>query len=216
MTSRIPAPALPEPRPVRLALGLPLARPAPEAIVTQRFGERPEAYARLGLPGHNGLDFAADAGELVIAVDDGQLVELRLDPGGYGLTVKLAHWWGESRYAHGRPGSVPIEFELGCRVRRGERLFLAGNGGHLHFGLRLAAALQLGAETNGFAGYADPLPHLVELGESRPGDQHAEATEENHAAGRETLSRSDTRATSGRVGRPGLGRSRDQDRSSAP
>ena len=112
-------------------LTLPLRRPPDQMRIVQPFGVDPERYAGFGLQGHNGLDFEADDGELVVAVDDGRVVEVRLDDAGYGLTVKLAHTWGESRYAHGRRYSTPIDFELGHSVRRGERIFLAGSSGRL-------------------------------------------------------------------------------------
>lgn len=124
-------------------------------------------YAQFGMNGHDGIDFAADDGELVVAVDEGEVVEVRFDPTGYGVTVKLAHPWGESRYAHGQRYTVPIEFELGHIVRQGERIFLAdstGNstGTHLHLGLRTRkddGSLDY-SNANGFWGYEDPLPYL--------------------------------------------------------
>ncbi|HEY8694051.1 MAG TPA: M23 family metallopeptidase, partial [Chloroflexota bacterium] len=137
--------------------------------VVQAFGANPEAYAQFGLQGHNGLDFEAEEGDLVVAVDDGEVVEVRFDGPGYGVTVKLLHAWGESRYAHGQRYSVPIDFVLGHIVRRGERVFLAGSTGvasaaHLHFGLRLCREDgSLGCSAgNGFGGWQDPLPYLRE------------------------------------------------------
>lgn len=129
--------------------------------IVQPFGANPEAYTQFGLKGHNGLDFEAEDGELVVAVDDGEVVEVRDDQAGYGVTVKLLHAWGESRYAHGRRLSVPIEFRLGHLVWRGERVFLA-SGTHLHLGVRVRkeeGALDYSG-ANGFAGYEDPLPLL--------------------------------------------------------
>jgi murein DD-endopeptidase MepM/ murein hydrolase activator NlpD len=150
-------------------LALPLLRTPERMRIAQPFGANPEAYGRFGMRGHNGLDFEAEDGELVVAVDDGEVVEVRLDVSGYGVTVRLSHAWGESRYAHGQPYSVPLDFDLGHVARQGERIFLAGSTGsaditHLHFGLRLRAAdgsLDY-SQANGFGGYADPLPYLRE------------------------------------------------------
>jgi murein DD-endopeptidase MepM/ murein hydrolase activator NlpD len=142
-------------------LALPVQRAPEEVSIVQPFAADPDGYQRFGLRGHNGLDFATEPGELVVAVDDGEVVELRLDPAGYGVTVKLSHSWGESRYAHGRWLSVPIEFELGHRVARGDRVFLAA-GDHLHFGLRLRrddGSLDY-SNANAFGGWDDPLPCL--------------------------------------------------------
>jgi len=156
-------------------LALPLLRAPKRMRIIQPFGAQVfdvnhDAYAQFWTDGHNGIDFEADEGELVVAVDDGEVMEVRFDPVGYGVTVKLSHPWGESRYAHGQRYSVPIDFRLGHIVRRGERIFLAGSTGnchgvtHLHFGLRVRGddgAMDY-TQFNGFWGYDDPLPCLRE------------------------------------------------------
>jgi len=142
-------------------LSLPLARPS---AIVRRFGEDPDGYAIHGFKGHNGLDLAAEDGEHVLAVDDGHVVEVRLDAAGYGLTVRLEHAWGESRYAHGQPLSAPPELVIGHRVHRGDRVLLADGRGHIHFGLRLRrpdGSLDY-SNAGGFGGYDDPLPLLAE------------------------------------------------------
>jgi murein DD-endopeptidase MepM/ murein hydrolase activator NlpD len=152
---------------MNLQLGLPLRRLPGEMRITQAFGVNLEAYEQFGMQGHNGLDFDAEDGELVVAIDEGEVVEVRFDPAGYGVTVKLSHPWGESRYAHGQRLSVPIEFELGHVVRQSERIFLADSTGnstgmHLHLGLRIRkddGSLDY-SNANGFWGYEDPLPYL--------------------------------------------------------
>jgi murein DD-endopeptidase MepM/ murein hydrolase activator NlpD len=152
-----------------LQLALPLRRAAEDMRITQPFGVNPDAHAQFGMRGHNGLDLDAEDGELVVAIDEGEVVEVRFDAAGYGVTVKLSHPWGESRYGHGQRYSVPIEFELGHIVSQGERIFLAdstGNstGTHLHLGLRIRqddGSLDY-SNTNGFWGYEDPLPYLRE------------------------------------------------------
>ncbi|MBV9121239.1 MAG: M23 family metallopeptidase [Chloroflexi bacterium] len=142
-------------------IGLPLHRDGGELKVVRAFGADPERYGQFGLAGHNGLDFETAAGEAVLAVDDGEVMEVRWDAAGYGLTVKLAHVWGESRYAHGLRRSVALDFDLGHIARRGDRLFLA-IAGHLHFAVRLrdtSRALDYGNE-GGFGGWTDPAPLL--------------------------------------------------------
>jgi len=144
-------------------LSLPLNRAPRDMRILQPFGANPEAYARFGLNGHNGIDLETVPAELVVAVDDGVVAELRLDPSGYGMTVKLVHSWGESRYARGQKYSTAVDFELGYRVHRGERIFLSEvDGDHIHFGLRLRkddGSLDY-SSANGCGGYVDPLPHL--------------------------------------------------------
>ncbi|GEM_PF-5574370 len=147
-------------RPSRaLRLGLPLPREPEETRIAQLFGENAETYARFGLSGHNGVDFEAYEGEPVLAVDDGEVLEVRFDPLGYGLTVKLSHPWGESRYGHGLRYSAAAGLELGSLVRRGERIFLAG-AAHVHLGIRLRGEDGSLDHGNGFRGYDDPLPYL--------------------------------------------------------
>src|SRR5436309_531965 len=98
---------------MNLNLSLPIKRDPGAMRITQPFGVNPDEYAQFGMQGHNGIDFDAEDGELVVAVNEGEVVEVRFDPTGYGVTVKLSHPWGESRYAHGQRLTVPIEFELG-------------------------------------------------------------------------------------------------------
>ena len=93
------------------------------------------------------IEFEANDGELVVAVDDGEVVELRYEAAG-GLSVTLAHEWGESRYARGQLRSIPAELTLGHTVRRGERIFLA-----------TSPALVFGLTTHGDDDQS-PLKHL--------------------------------------------------------
>jgi murein DD-endopeptidase MepM/ murein hydrolase activator NlpD len=169
---------------MNLNLSLPLRRDPARMRITRPFGADPEAYARFGMRGHNGIDFETEEGELVVAVDDGEVVEVRFDRSGYGVTVKLAHPWGESRYAHGRRLSVPIDFALGHLVRAGDRIFLAG-GTHLHVGLRIRrddGSLDCGSG-NGFRGWQDPLPYLRQaLGLPAPSGPAAPAARARKAA----------------------------------
>src|SRR5579862_3983085 len=160
-------------------------------VIVQPFGANQERYRRFGLQGHNGIDFATEPDELVVAADDGEVVEMRLDPDGYGVTLKLSHSWGESRYAHGRWLSVPVAFELGSRVSRGERIFLAG-GDHLHFALRLrqnAGALDYDRD-NGFGRYDDPLPLLSQALRLPPGPTLAASVTNDGFANPSALPRS--------------------------
>lgn len=143
--------------------GLFLAPPlAGELAVWQGWGEHPEHYAAYtyqGTPlkGHPGLDLLAPAGAAVHAVDQGRVVEIGLERGGFERYVKLEHRWGESFYAH--LGGVAVE--AGQAVERGQRIASVGPGGrgwpaHLHFGVRLAPFNRF----DGWGGFADPLPYL--------------------------------------------------------
>lgn len=129
-----------------------------EHALTQAFGEHPASYKRFGLAGHNGLDYAMPVGTRVLAVDDGRVSKLALDPNGLGVYAKITHDWGESLYAH-------LSFHtiwLGAIVGRGQQIGVSGNTGnstgpHLHFGIRPFPL----ATGNGYNGYIDPAPYLT-------------------------------------------------------
>ena len=142
----------------------PIANPAAR-IISQRFGENPQDYARFGLAGHAGVDYAVPSGTPILAVDSGEAVELG-DDSNYGIYVKLRHSWGESLYAHLRLG---LNLDVGNAVGKGQIIGTSGNTGnstgpHLHFAMRVNP-YQRGAP---YDGYTDPLPHLGAV--ERPGD----------------------------------------------
>ncbi|NOX63320.1 MAG: peptidoglycan DD-metalloendopeptidase family protein [Chloroflexi bacterium] len=126
--------------------------------LTQGFGERPEVYKRLGLPGHNGLDWSMPEGTPIKAVDGGKVVLVKDAPDGFGLHVKLEHKWGQSLYAH----LSRIDVKLNQKVRKSQKIALSGNSGfssgpHLHFGLRVNPY-----KTNdGWNGYTNPQRYLI-------------------------------------------------------
>lgn len=129
-----------------------------EHPLSQRFGVRPEFYARWGLKGHNGLDFALPLRTPVLAVADGTVLKLEYDREGYGIYVKVGHAWGATLYAHLGQHNV----WLGAPVKAGQVLGLSGNTGvssgpHLHFGLS-PYPVERG---NGYGGYVNPSWHLV-------------------------------------------------------
>lgn len=125
--------------------------------VTQRFGERPEVYAKFNNKGHNGIDFALKNGTPVLTTDDGKVLAVDYQAGGFGNYVKVEHIWGESVYAHLKEASV----KPGDAVKRGEKLGLSDNTGnssgpHLHFCIRIFP-YQYG---DGWSGYCDPAPFM--------------------------------------------------------
>lgn len=149
--------AAPQPAPVVVpTLTHPIQDPALR-VISQRFGDNPEDYARFGLKGHNGLDFAVAVGTPIRAVDAGVLIEEGMDEDGYGLYAKVKHSWGESLYAH----LSMIVIVKGHHVTAGHPLGKSGNTGnstgpHLHFAMRINPYKRGGD----FDGYSDPLPYL--------------------------------------------------------
>lgn len=125
--------------------------------LTQGFGERPGVYKRLGLPGHNGIDWSLPVGVPILAVAAGKVVLVDDSPDGFGLHVKLEHSWGQSLYAHLSRIDVKLEDE----VKTGQRLALSGNTGfssgpHLHFGVRVNPY----DAQDGWHGYTNPQRFL--------------------------------------------------------
>lgn len=152
-------PTEPTPTPVPI-LAHPIADPA-RRIISQRFADNPADYARFGLAGHTGLDFAVPEGTQVGAVDGGQVIETGTGADGYGIYAKLRHAWGESLYAH----LSRLRVEQGELVNKGQLIGLSGNSGnstgpHLHFAIR-RFPYQRGGD---FDGFSDPLPYLINSG----------------------------------------------------
>ncbi|HEY81472.1 MAG TPA: M23 family metallopeptidase [Caldilineae bacterium] len=125
--------------------------------LTQAFGENPQMYHRLGLPGHNGLDWGMPEGTEIVAVDDGFVIRVEERPEGFGKHVKIQHHWGQSLYAHLNEFNVV----LNQPVARGQVIGLSGNTGfstgpHLHFGMRVKPY----DKGDGWYGYTNPQRYL--------------------------------------------------------
>lgn len=119
--------------------GTPFAWPTNERRVTQPFGVNAAAYRPFGLPGHEGVDFAAGTGTPITAVADGTISEVLQNHSAYGVTVRqMVEVEGRKlrvTYAHGQVGSIKVK--AGDVVKSGTVLMLAdstGNssGSHLH------------------------------------------------------------------------------------
>ena len=147
--------------------GIYLSRPFPDSLpasvpITQIFGENPDFYRQFtydGAPlrGHNGIDFGINTGTAVLAADDGLVIWVGYEAGGFGNYVKLQHRWGESLYAHLGQATV----QTGAQVIRGQRVGISDNSGasfgpHLHFGIRIFPYVR----ADGWGGFADPLDYM--------------------------------------------------------
>jgi len=139
-------------------------------VVTQRFGENPEYYARWGLQGHNGVDIGrprtmtpAEWHETpLVSLSDG--VAWHGSSEGYGLYLYVVSGRTAWLYAH----LASILVDDGARVSEGEPIARVGYsgttvpvgeaGGHLHLGERVLDAEGNVADLdNGYRGYVDPL-----------------------------------------------------------
>lgn len=134
-----------------------------EIPASLKFGEQPDdpnlsaVYQSVGLKSHDGVDFVMPINTSVLAVDDGEIVEIPSDLPSYGTTVVVKHSWGRSFYGHLNDKKV----EVGQRIERGQVIGLSGNTGlstapHLHFSIDLENS----DRGNGFLGKVDPIGFL--------------------------------------------------------
>lgn len=115
---------------------IPIANPAPGAVVTSAFGFRRDPI--LGVSAlHPGIDFRDAVGTNVPATAAG-VVTRAGRAGGYGNMVEIDHGGGYStRYAH----LSEIDVKVGDKVARGETIGKSGSTGrstgpHLHYEVR--------------------------------------------------------------------------------
>lgn len=130
--------------------------------IGQLWGENSAFYARYsydGVPllGHNGVDVSTPVGVALRAVDDGIVLRVDFEAGGFGNYILLGHSWGESIYAH----LSAVEVSVGQSVTRGQLIGRSGNTGastgpHLHFAIRIHPY----SRADGWGGFSDPLPYL--------------------------------------------------------
>lgn len=90
----------------------------------------------LGMPNHDGIDFATTSGTPIVAVDEGEIVPYR-EENNYGTTVAVQHLWGQSFYGHLSTSSA----QLGEKVKKGQIIGFSGSTGrstgpHLHLGIK--------------------------------------------------------------------------------
>lgn len=147
--------------------------PIPDHLeIAQPFGATPEAYARAGMKGHNGIDFAADEGTGVRAVLPGTVVHAGFgDEGPYswllgnsaGIAIFILHTIGEERLITGYAHLDDLYVTTGQAVHGGDLIAASGDTGytsgpHLHFE---ALPIGPGGEVdtgNGYLGRIDPTP----------------------------------------------------------
>ena len=97
------------------------------APVLQFWGQHPDHYVQyryngVTLKGHIGIDFGMAPGTALFAVDNGRVVEISFENGGFERYIKLEHRWGESFYAH--LGEIVVE--SGQLIKRNEHITRSG------------------------------------------------------------------------------------------
>ncbi len=140
--------------------------PLEPVVVTSLFGRRLHPLAHVYRP-HNGVDLAAQEGQMVNAASAGIVLSAGWQ-GAYGQAVMLQHEGGvATRYGH----LSQVFVEPGDQVERGDSLGLAGNTGvstgpHLHFEI-----VRDGRPRDPLAELGPPLPSegLADSSTDRPG-----------------------------------------------
>jgi len=146
---------------------LKLMWPTDYRFITQKFGARPEYYARFGLAGHEGVDIRAPSGSNVYACADGVVTMASWHPTiknhAYGVQIRVSHDIAdgsfETMYAHLLEGSLKVR--VGQEVKAGQLIALAdttGNAGaaHLHLSLRKVGL------TNAYKGMVNPESFFID------------------------------------------------------
>jgi hypothetical protein len=137
-------------------------------ITSQKFGNKlivngVDIYAKWGLPGHNGVDFACPSMTPLLSGADGYVQRIGYDQSGYGHYVIVVHHGFYTRFAHLNNVAVKV----GDRVVAGQLVAYSNNSGnstapHLHF--EVVPCDDSGVPTeanNGYGGRVDPLGERV-------------------------------------------------------
>lgn len=143
--------------PEGIYLGSPLEGSWP---IVQGWGDHGAHYGQYrynGIPlkGYMGLLFQVAPGTTVRAVDDGRVIAISVEAGGFERYIKVEHRWGESLLAH----LGDIDVDAGQMVNRGQPIAWARRGTppvYVHFGIRVAPYNRF----DGWGGFTDPLPYM--------------------------------------------------------
>lgn len=161
--------------------------PYPQGSITQYFGENPALYGKICptagmcLAGHNGIDIVAPWGTRLFAVADGEVIEAKDSPEGYGLYVRtLSYGPDGEEWTYGHLSKIAVK--AGDKLRKGDYIGNMGNTGfvvssqdangfwkynpylgtHLHLGVRRRpygrSVLEYGNGYFGCYDFKDRLP----------------------------------------------------------
>lgn len=140
-----------------------LLLPIKDISVTQPFGVNYlDFYKKMGMKGHNGIDFKTKRGCIINAAHSGTVSWAGEDSGG-GISVILNTKNFKTIYYH----LLKIKVRQGNIVKQGQIIGLADNtgkyttGDHLHFGLKLIDKNGITInKDNGYKGAINPAPYF--------------------------------------------------------
>ena len=126
--------------------------------ISQRFGDNPDYYKKIGYAAHEGIDFSCLPGTPVVSVANGTVVSC-LD-NTLGMTIRIRVDGGTVQYRH----LSRFDVKAGDTVTQGQQVGLSGNSGkyvvgkgHLHFDW----TPDVGGRKD-ILGCADPMPLFTE------------------------------------------------------
>ena len=141
-----------------------LVSPIKDVYINQYFGEnKVDFYSKMGMKGHNGIDFKAKLGCPVMATHDGVVVFAGKDGDG-GISVTLYTRISGKGYKTIYYHLSRLNCKVGANVVTGDVIGFAGNTGkyttgtHLHFGLKKILNKKTFDYDNGYKGAIDPAP----------------------------------------------------------
>lgn len=152
-----------------LKTDLKLLLPVKDILISQPFGvSYVDFYTKLGMKGHNGVDFFAFDGCKILASHDG-LVTYAGEDGDGGISITLTRTINgtgfKTIYYHLQKCLVKV----GDKVTQGQIIGLADNtgkyttGSHLHFGLKFITNGSVDDYDNGYFGAVDPAPYFANM-----------------------------------------------------
>lgn len=154
-------------------MSIDLQLPLKDICVNQPFGVNyVDFYQKLGMKGHNGVDFKIHDGCPCIAAHDGYVSIAGMDSGG-GKQVeiwdKINHF--KTIYYHLKDWVVNAGdiVKVGQLIGHCDNTGIYTTGGHLHFGLKFVDNKGITTDKdNGFLGAVDPAPYFPEGWEKLP------------------------------------------------
>lgn len=151
--------------------------PVKPKFFNQYFANKADVYTKLGLEGHNGIDFQAVHGQPVYAAHDGVCFPEIDSSGGNGVVIRTnepfeyqgQEVYFKTIYWHLMKANAVVH--QGQRVKAGDLIGYADNtgtstGDHLHFGLKPQAHNETDwvwynvEQNNGYLGAIDPMPYF--------------------------------------------------------
>lgn len=148
--------------------------PTSPFVITQKWGEKNDAYLQFGFSRHNGVDFLPGTGKRLYAPYDGVIEQVGFQPTGAGnyLVIRSqgpyefpdGEFYCRSTYMHLESTSV----KTGANVKQGDLVAIADNtgfstGAHTHWALqrqKMVGSKYVTVDVNEANNTVDPMPYV--------------------------------------------------------